>query len=330
MKTEAKAKSGTVAAFVAATLLFPVGNALGAELVIKTAGFAPAPLKTSQNFFKLTKAIEKEVPGVKIDYVGPSAIPGSKQPQALMRGLVGMVFTAPSRFAGIVPEIDALIGTNKTFDELRAAGAIKALNVYMARKAKAKVLALHGLGVGNYIYMTTKPKFDAKGLPDFTGLKLRTSATYREFLKAFGATTISVPTPEVYSALERGVAQGLAWPAIDATAMGLQKVTKYVLEPGFFNAPTVTVISLATWNKLSEAQRAKLQEVADRITREEQHEIVVQHQAEFAGLEKAGLHIIKVPNAEAYQRIGYALIWKQMAKRDKGAAAKLKALFYKQ
>ena len=322
--------AASVASAIAAILALQPGTAVAADLVVKTAGFAPKPLKTTQNFLRFVEAIDKEVPGVKIDYVGPSAIPGRKQPQALVRGVIGMVFTAPSRFAGIVPEIDAVIGTNKTFKELRAAGAIKALNEYMAKKAKAKLLALHGLGVGNYLYLTTKPKFGKNGLPDFTGLKLRTSATYRAFLNKLGATTISVPTPEVYTALERGVAQGLAWPAIDATAMGLQKVTKYVIEPGFFNAPTVTVISLETWNKLSKEQQAKLQQVADRVSEKQQQEVLDQHNAEFEGLKKAGLQIVNVPKPEAYKSLAFGLVWAQMEKRSKAGAAKLKPLFYKQ
>ncbi len=48
--------------------------------------------------------------------------------------------------------------------------------------------------------------------PDFTGLKIRVTPVYRDIVQALGGTPITTPPGEVYTALERGVADGYGWP----------------------------------------------------------------------------------------------------------------------
>ena len=58
-----------------------------------------------------------------------------------------------------------------------------------------------------------KPKIKADGTPDLSGMKIRGIAgLHREWLKSMGATTISVPAPGIYNALERNLVDGAAWP----------------------------------------------------------------------------------------------------------------------
>ena len=72
---------------------------------------------------------------------------------------------------------------------------------------------------------TTK---EVKTLDDLRGLKL-TSATRTngEISQRLGATVISITNPEVYGALQRGIAQGLLLPDSGIITFHLQEVTKY-------------------------------------------------------------------------------------------------------
>ncbi len=40
---------------------------------------------------------------------------------------------------------------------------------------------------------------------------------------------------EVYTALERGVVDGYGWPVLGIFDFGLEKVTKFRLDPGFYS-----------------------------------------------------------------------------------------------
>ena len=60
--------------------------------------------------------------------------------------------------------------------------------------------------------MKDKPKLSKTTGLDLTGKKMRTTPLYTPFFKAMGATTKNISPAEVYTALERGVVDGLAWP----------------------------------------------------------------------------------------------------------------------
>jgi TRAP-type mannitol/chloroaromatic compound transport system substrate-binding protein len=81
---------------------------------------------------------------------------------------------------------------------------------------------------------------EVRSLDDMAGLKIRIVGLGGEVLRRLGATPVSLPTGEVYSALQSGVvdaAEVLA-PYSDA-AVGFQKITKLYYGPGF-NKPNGT------------------------------------------------------------------------------------------
>ena len=301
------------------------------EVTLKAATFLPRNLELTKDFLTFLETVNEEMPDVEINYVGgPEAIPGEQQPAALERGVLDIVYTAMSRFAGIVPEAEALLGTAKSLEELRESGAIDALNEIFAEKADARILAIHHLGMGYNLYLKDEPTFTDEGMVDLSGTKIRTSATYREFLEELGATTVSVPSAEVYTALERGVAEGLGWPAVDVVNMGLDKVIGYRVEPTFFNAPNISVISLDAWNRLSGEQQEKLEQLA-----QEHSEWSVGHteelmEQEASQLREKGMEFVNIPDPEAYRNLAFETVWARIASRDAEGAAKLKPLFYDQ
>jgi TRAP-type C4-dicarboxylate transport system substrate-binding protein len=299
------------------------------DVTLKAATFLPRNLNLTKDFLTFVETVNREVEGVRITYVGgPEAIPGEQQPAALERGVLDIVYTAMSRFAGIVPEAEALLGTAKSLEELRESGAIDALNAIFAEKANARLLAIHHLGLGYNLYLKDEPTFTDAGVVDLSGAKIRTSATYREFLDKLGATTVSVPSAEVYTALERGVAEGLGWPAVDVVAMGLDKVIGYRVEPTFFNAPNISVISLDAWNRLPGEQQGTLEKLAA-----EHSEWSVGHteelmESEAAELQEKGIQFVTVPDPEAYRTLAFETVWERIASRDAEGAEMLKPLFY--
>ncbi len=54
-----------------------------------------------------------------------------------------------------------------------------------------------------------KPEFKANGLLDLTGMKIRSSPAYRDFIKEMGGTPVVMPITEMYTALQRGTVEGV-------------------------------------------------------------------------------------------------------------------------
>ncbi len=315
---------------LAAAILALSSHVANAETVLKAASFLPSNLALTKDFLSFVDTINAELDDVEIDFVGgPESIPGEKQPQALQRGVLDISYISPSRFAGIAPEGDALLGSNLTLEELHESGAFDALDKIFQEKASVKILAVHHQGLDYNIYLKNEPKFTADGVPDLSGLTIRTSATYREFLDVLGATPVSVPGSEIFSAMERGVVEGLAWPSVDVVSMGFQNVASYRIEPGFFNAPNITVISLKAWNALEPGQREKLTELArahEKLSAEQVSDI---RDEERKALQDGGLKLVTVPNPDAYAQLAYKTIWDRLAERAPDSASQLEPLFLK-
>jgi TRAP-type C4-dicarboxylate transport system substrate-binding protein len=69
-----------------------------------------------------------------------------------------------------------------------------------------------------------------KSVEDFRGMKLSSATrTNGEISERLGATVVTVTNPEAYSALQRGMVQGLLLPDSGAVTFHLQEVTKYHL-----------------------------------------------------------------------------------------------------
>jgi TRAP-type C4-dicarboxylate transport system substrate-binding protein len=72
--------------------------------------------------------------------------------------------------------------------------------------------------------------------PNFSGLKIRVSPIYRAMVEKLGGTAVTSTGPEVYTMLERNTVDGYGWPARGIFDFSWQKVTKYRIDPGFYNA----------------------------------------------------------------------------------------------
>jgi TRAP-type C4-dicarboxylate transport system substrate-binding protein len=91
---------------------------------------------------------------------------------------------------------------------------------------------------------------------DLAGVKVRPAqSTIGEMVKMFGGTNVQVSAPESRDALERGVADEIAFPWGSIFLFGIDKVVKFHLdEPLYTNVLTYN-INLKTYNSLSASQK---------------------------------------------------------------------------
>ena len=97
---------------------------------------------------------------------------------------------------------------------------------------------------------------------DFSGLKIRVTPVYRDVVEALGGTPITTAPGEVYTALERGVADGYGWPVTGIFDLGWDKVTKFRMEPPFYSVEVNVLVNLDAWKGLNDAQRKVLSDAA--------------------------------------------------------------------
>ncbi len=182
---------------------------------------------------------------------------------------------------------------------------------------------LHGLRVlavqpGNFPGILTRNR-PVRSLADLKGLRLRAPAENLEVLRALGADPVDMPMADVYSALAKGVIDGVVAPADTLKSLHFAEVAHHFttlrVSRGSYPA---RAISEGRWNSLSPAEQhllARSQQVWEAALIDEINA------AERAGIEFGRAHGVSfAPIAPADQRRFDALYNQNAARIAKALA----------
>jgi TRAP-type C4-dicarboxylate transport system substrate-binding protein len=129
---------------------------------------------------------------------------------------------------------------------------------------------------------------------------------------------------EIFTGLERKVVDGFGWTYTGIDTMGLQEVSKYVIDHPFYSLDTVILMNKSVYDKLAPDVRKDLEEVAAETERRHAAYMQASLKKEDEKLKKLGLEFIKFSpaDAERYVRTAYDAGWKDFAEKN---AASIKA-----
>lgn len=193
-----------------------------------------------------------------------AVVPHRDTPEAVSMGILDGDLTATSYFSGIDPAF-ALMGDLTAgyqdpaqVQEFCMQGGGKELLQKLFDKYQP---GIHVVGCSSEKSEAFVSKVPINGVSDLEGLKIRTpEGLAADVFKRAGASPVSLPGSEVYTALEKNVidaADSSAYANNDAS--GMHKVAKYPLYPGIHSVPFMQfTISDMTWNKLSDEEKTAL------------------------------------------------------------------------
>jgi TRAP-type C4-dicarboxylate transport system substrate-binding protein len=320
--------------FLAALLAFAVLNPtqVRAEtFTLKAVTAWPKTATDDQAFFIFQKTLEqmvaKRAPSeLKIRYIGgPEAVKTMDQVHAVQTGMVDMAYTANAYYVSLLPVVDAMKLSNMTPSEEREKGVWAYMN-NLHEKIGFYYLARLGLGEKFYLYLT-KPIKSA----DLTGLNIRVSPMYLQVIKGLGGNPVVIPPTDVYTALQRGVVDGYCWPAVGIRDWGWDKVTKYIVEPAFYQTPNMLLLNLKTWNKLPKKLQNIMTEAAIASEKEVMAYFAKLAKEERPILLKEGIKVIDLPPAEKekFLRVAYDSAWKEIIEKNPKTGPEIKQLLTK-
>jgi len=267
---------------------------------------------------------------VHIRYLGgPEVIPQRQMVYALRRGVVDVYFGAATYLIGVVPEGDAFLGASVTPIEARRNGAYEAIQDYWMEKLNAFFLGWHQTGYRLHIFTRAPPVFRSDGLPNVSGLRIRTTPTYRAFLKAVGATPIDIPSSEVYTALERGTVDAIAWTSTSMSNQGFQKFVHYRIDPGVLNPVMTLQVNLDRWRSLSTDVQELLMDESLTYERESRERFKAKESLEKQVLAAEGMTYVglSASAADKYRSLAADAVWARMERRVPESVARLRPLF---
>ena len=229
---------------------------------------------------------------IKMRISGPEVVPGFEQLQPVKAGVFDLLFTHGVYHMGSKGLAAIMDAMNADPVGKRTSGVWDHLDKFYQRTHGLKLIAISPNSTKGYHIFLKKPLSSAG---DWKGRKIRGTQTYHGVIRLFGGEPVVMPGSQVYSALEKGVVDGAAWPAAGMLSMKHFEVAKHKVRPTFGTSTLPFLMNLKSFNKLSkEKQNILLQ--AGYITELEMPWKGDKVQAkEDAELAKRGVKITRLP-----------------------------------
>jgi len=199
-----------------------------------------------------TNGVQRATNGsVKFIISGPETVPPFEQLQPVSSGVFQALFTHGIYHYGTTGMGVSLDTVRGDVNARRTSGLYEALDRHY-QKHGLKIVALAISATKGYHMVLRGPVTPAG---DLQGRKIRGTPSYHTVIAMLGASPVVLPGGEVYSALEKGVVDGAAWPASGVLNMRWYEVAKYLLRPSFGLNHYMILVNLNAWNRLTDAER---------------------------------------------------------------------------
>lgn len=168
------------------------------------------------------------------------------------QGIVDIGYAAPLTLAGQLP-LNNVMGIPCAYYT-----ATEGEKIYM-RLAQGVLLEEFQKHNVRPLYVCTTPQYDIattkkaiKQVQDFKGLKIRTSGGLTDkTVELLGGTPVTIPTPELFEAMQRGVVDGCLTNNVTTKGYRIDEIMKYcTLGAGLGGFPVAYVINEKSWQKL--------------------------------------------------------------------------------
>jgi len=252
---------------VAVSLFTWNGGAASGATVLKAASPWPKTHDNNTLLFKFCALVEKKTNGsLKIQWAGgPELFKASDLPTAAAAGSIDVFHYPIGYLARKIPEAgiyDAYPG-NRHFNNVARVNreALKFLGPLCEKKEKIKPF-----GATTFFPMYLWLKKPVKTIDELQGLKVRVHGGLApHIMRAIGVNVVTMPTPDVYMALERGVIDGALRNLSSFINFREYEFCKFGMNLPMFVGGTPIFISLRKWNKLDDAQKQAFSEVGDQM-----------------------------------------------------------------
>jgi TRAP-type C4-dicarboxylate transport system substrate-binding protein len=271
------------------------------------------------------KAVESASGGrMKFLVSGPETVPAFEQLQPVASGAFQFLFTHGAYHFGTTPLLASVEALGGTREQRKTSGALEYIDKQY-QKLGLKLVALPMTAEGGYQMLLRKPP-TANG--DLQGFKVRGWPTVQPVLRMLGASMIVLPPAEIYTALDKGVVDGFAYPSFGVLRSKLYEPTKYLLRPSFGFIANPVLANLNTWNRLPEVDRKLLLSEAAKAEERWENATSRIYAEEEKALVSAGMQIVQLGQKQraALQHTYSEGIWELGSQKSKAQVDELRAI----
>jgi len=282
--------------FVAgAVALSTAGSAVAQEMRLLN-GFDQNNIFTREIANPFMEAVTKATGGkVTFRVSGPETVSPFEQLQPAAAGLFQVLVTHCAYHPGTTGVGMAADGFPVDPTDRRKSGLFDFLDAHY-QKHGVKLLAMPPFGTKGFQFIVKKP---IEAEPALGGRKIRGTVAYHPMIQALGGAPVVMPGGEVYTALERGVADGAAWATTGVIDFKWNEVAGFLARPTFGQSGLAIFMNLAAWKGLSpDLQKAFAQSGIDLELRTVKRfdEMAAEEEKKLLGL---GMKITKFSDKDA-------------------------------
>jgi TRAP-type C4-dicarboxylate transport system substrate-binding protein len=163
---------------------------------------------------------------------------------------------------------------------------------------------------------------------ELKGQTMASEHLWDNWMEEMGIIPMYITKPDFYTALEQGVVDGMGNAIDNIIPGGLEKVTKYIIQPGVFQGNGVHIINLETWNNLPSDLQDLIMDIQIEIEgeMEEYFDKLLGDQMQLCL--DAGMELIKFSpeDAKYYRDLAYETEWEVNLEKYPEIAAKMQEL----
>jgi TRAP-type C4-dicarboxylate transport system substrate-binding protein len=184
--------------------------------------------------------------------------------------------------------------------------------------ANQNAIFLVGMPLPTFNLLLKKP---VNTIEQLKGLKLWASGEQADLLRALGGVPVTIPTPEVYTALERGTLDGAAYPPLLIVDFGLQAAAKHLWRLPLGMKSSFVAINPDVWKLLpADLQESMRAAATDALKYDAAYHQIVQQEGNekeaMAKIRSAGVSVTDpTADAQAAVRALFTPIWDAWVKK---------------
>jgi len=236
-----------------------------AKTVLKLGHIAEVSHPYAQGADHFAKLVAEKSGGDMEVQVFPSSQLGSQKDmtEGLIYGTIDMVLTGTADLGQFQPKMSLFDLPFLFKDREHAYKALDTVGMELGKELEPRGLKLLGYMENGIRHLTNNVR-PVKAPADMNGLKIRVMSNkiYIETIKSLGGSPTPMAFGELYSAMQQGTVDGQENPSAHIYTKRFFEVQKYASLTAHAYAPEPVLISMITWGRLSDAQKAIIQEAA--------------------------------------------------------------------
>lgn len=269
-----------------------ISMALAQSTTIRFLSSFPETGVSKQTMVPFAESIEKASSGdIKVMRSGPAVVPPFQQLRPLSMGVFDMLFTTPA-YHQADTGVGAIVDGAFLFDlkRMQESGLRDKINDYYRKKFGVEIIAIVP-GAPSHIIL--KEPLDKNGR--LTGRKISATPAMRGAVEALGGVPVNMRPTDVYTAMQKGTIDGIAFPQHASAEYGFDQVASYMTRPAFGPQVQVVMVNSERFKSWPESVRKIVLEQA-RIFEEQAPPVVARIIDEAnAKLKSGGLKEIQFP-----------------------------------